>query len=565
MAEPVLAGTSVADLLDEYIKEWVLNQTCMIAGNEQLAMIELVRSADLHAYYLHFFRSPELTADFAHKCSMIRIGLVPFLRILLPLIEQLGDGIPWQPSTEGRASWADNVLNDCGELTLLRRLASGERYGLVQCMAHSRNHVSIRILATDDDALDRADQVWLSNRTHESLRELQDDLSRQMLGWARDRIDQYVGIHRDHFIQYDSDIELLALYQRQVRCLLSGSPEADALPDHVRLGPFTFGEWKEIAVTGAARALLHISFATRLSTLNKGKLDLRNLLTIFVRHKDLRKVWSEQTGVECEKTLDQISDIFMMTFEHAEDYFVSQDSPLPYNIRFGRYFSLLPQFGYLNNICSFLAAQLKRKYRRDWDNAVNYREAKFQSDLYTLLPLPVYQRGRDNFVIQRPCGARDTDIDAVLYETSTKCLYLFQLKWFDIFEYNWKERQSKITNLLKANRWVDQVIAWHTSRSPEAIVSELGLERSSAKPLLDIRLIVLTRTAARFGGLHDFDKRAAWISWPQLCRIISENKDCIAPLELAWQTAGMKKDSKWEASSIPTTYDFPRLQIDVYR
>jgi hypothetical protein len=142
---------------------------------------------------------------------------------------------------------------------------------------------------------------------------------------------------------------------------------------------------------------------------------------------------------------------------------------------------------------------------------------------------------------------------------------LIQLKWFDIFEYSWKERQSKITNLLKANRWVEQVTGWHKSISTEKLLSDLGLEKYSSRSSPNIRLVVLTRTAARFGGSHDFDDRAAWISWPQLCRIVSENTGCETPLELGWQAGNVKMESRRENSSAPVMYTFPELRIDVYR
>ena len=556
--------TTVA-LLDDYLEHWLDIQLQNAAGHEQEALIELVRSADLHAYFLHFFNHPELTDKFVFECTCIRNGIGPILRAFLPKIEQFGDGIPLRPSTTELAAWADSTLAMTGQLLMLRRLAHIEHYGLVRCEVHSNDHVSIHIIGSDVENFDREDHAWMIAKALDDRGEHQESLNKQINGWARSRIDEYVGIWRDHFIRYESDIDLLNLYQEQATSSMIASPESEALPDESIIGARTFGEWKQIAVTAIARAMLHLSFATRLHTLTRDKLDLRNLLTIYVRHEDLRAVWSQQTGVVDDKGLEEIADIFMLTAKHADEYFFNHDFPLPYNIRFGKYFVLLPQFGYLSNAGTFLVTELKQKYRRDWDRAVNQREGKFRQDLYALLSEPNYTQGRENLKIMNALGGVETDIDAALLENTGNCLYLFQLKWFDIFGYSLKERQSKLSNLLKANKWVEQVDQWVSSVSHTELFSRLGLKELRSVPgSLTIRLVVLTRYTARFSGTHQYDERAAWVSWPKLYRLVNENEGHPSPLDVAWHAAKTDGAIEYRPSGKLSEYVFPDFRVDVY-
>ncbi|HWW05892.1 hypothetical protein [Collimonas sp.] len=567
MADDIPPGfNSVAAKLDEYFENWLRKALDDSAGHEQEGLIELVRSADLHAYFLNCFGNSELSTELMSKCRFIVHGIGPILRVFLPVLEKFADGIPWIPSSTSTAKWADQILYEAGRLSILRRLSHSERYGLVRCEFHSDEHVAIHVLGRDAESIDRDDHVWLVNKMLEEKKEYHDHLDQQIKGWARDRIDQYVGIHREHFICYDSDRELLGLYQDYVQRLMIQSAEADAFPDDVRIGSRTFAEWKWIATTAAARTCLHLSFATRLSTLNGERLDLRNLLTNFVRVEDLREIWRQQLDDITETELDDIEDIFMLTAKHAEEYFSNHDCPLPYNIRFGKYFALLPQFGYLNNTCTFLVTELKRKYREDWDRVVNLREAKFQQDLYKLLPIEQYVIGRENASIRRAAGNTETDIDAVLFERSTNCIYLFQLKWFDVFAHSLRERQSKLRNLLdKGNKWVEQICDWVSNTSQSEILSKLDLQgKGIHADSLEIRTVVLTRFSARFSGEHRYDERAAWLSWPRLCRLMSESQRHDAPLEAAWQKAKEDTNAVPQEPSSHTEYLFHGMKVDVY-
>ena len=525
--------------------------------------MEFVRSADYHVYVKSFSDTRELDGNFSFRAEAILRGIGPVLKVVLPVIDQYGDGFPLLSSTAKKASWADSTLEEIGKLAMLRRLAHCERYGLVEAQVYSDSHISIQVIGSDVEVLDRRDWGWLAEQKLEQTKELRSKLSQETKGWARDRIDQYVGVWNEHFIRYESDWELLALYQKHAEASIFGSPEADALPDDAVLGVRSFKEWKQVAIAAIGRAMLHLSFSTRLSFLEE-KLDLRNLLTQFVRHEDLKAVWAEQVATENSDDLDDISEIFMLTANHADEYYEKHECPLPYNIRFGKHFALLTQFGYLVNSCAFLVTELKRKYRSDWDRAVNSREQQFQQELYAILNNYQYVRGRENVKVRGASGKIITDIDAVLFDENANYIYLFQLKWFDVVGQNIRERQSKLTNLTKANQWVDQVDKWVSNLTQTELIERLGLRTQISKSqFVQVRLVVLTRNLVNFSGAHTLDRRAAWITWPRLCRILSETPDAKSPLETVWHSTFDNAYTEPASERKTVHYEFAGLQVDV--
>lgn len=550
------------EILDRYIESRIADLLKQCEKREREALIEFVRSCDLHTYFLHFSAPETLESEWQLRCAFIKLGLSPILKAFLPTLEQYGDGIPWSPSSENNAAWADNILFEMGKLVNLRRLAYCETDGLVSCNVISKEHLFITVLGENSEVLDRTDQTWLIQTELEKNREITNALNTASLGWARNRIDKYVDTDLDWFIRYDSDIDLLNLYWDIARISFIESPESESLPDDAKIGPRSFGEWKNLAIMATGRTTLHLSFATRLSSLRK-HLDLRNLLTIFVRQEDLQSVWSQQTEITDKTAIEEISDVFMLTPERADEYYSDHDHALPFHIRFGKHFALLPQYGAIQNPCTFLITELKRKYKKDWDRAVASREAIFRDDLYNLLPQPRYVSGVDNFIVRATNGKPITDIDAIIFDSQTNRVYLFQLKWFDVFGLSLKQRRSKLKNLLHANKWVDDVWSWANNQDP-ASLTQLFIPKTSRRSTRPVtfKLFVLTRYTARFSEEVKLDHRASWISWPTFARSIIENEDKKSPLEDTWMLS-VNPNNKDTHKVLIKENIFPELRVDV--
>ena len=151
-----------------------------------------------------------------------------------------------------------------------------------------------------------------------------------------------------------------------------------------------------------------------------------------------------------EDEIKQIFEAITLTKDNFDYYLEYPCTPLPIFFEVGGELLIRSVAGCFSNPFSILNRELKRKYKKDYDKAVNNRENRFRNELFKLFP--------QNNVIKVPKeinisfnGIR-TDIDAVVFDQTAGTLGLFQLKWQDRYGYSIKERYSRISNLFpKAN------------------------------------------------------------------------------------------------------------------
>ena len=79
-----------------------------------------------------------------------------------------------------------------------------------------------------------------------------------------------------------------------------------------------------------------------------------------------------------------------------------------------------------------MLAELYRRYRKDWDHAVDGREEHFRKELYDLFPTRRFAKAEKPLNLRNE-GVVATDIDAAVFDSTTRTLGLFQLKWQDPF------------------------------------------------------------------------------------------------------------------------------------
>lgn len=280
-------------------------------------------------------------------------------------------------------------------------------------------------------------------------------------------------------------------------------------------------------------------------------LNLRNLLTIFARKDDIEEVWGGWAAGR------QVLDLLKLSAEEAKRLDAHYEVPIPYYIDFGRDFVLLPMFGALMNPVAGLTNQLRHVHRRDWDRALDAREAAFRSDLGELL-------GTDRYIVpNRGCNLRKsdgsdlTDVDAAVVDRQTGDLCLVQLKWPDIYGRSLAERESRRSNLAKANDWVGRVHGWISGRTSAEVCKALQLPRGGDGP---VSLLVLSRHVADFVGATEFDKRAIWTSWPRLAKTVSETggEGFLTALSLRADSPRQTRPSK-----VINKYRFLGLSVEV--
>jgi hypothetical protein len=513
---------SAADMLARMLAEVQSGAARSYAGHERLAITEIFRCLDMCAFA---FR---MAPNRAHLVARDRVrhwmlmGAAAALKPLLADVAHSEGPMPWGPSGPRWTEAIEAYVLRCGQLSWLHRVASLERYGLSRTQVDDAGHMRIEVAPDELESADREAQAWLAGQRLDDAR-LEAPLARGQLKRLRRRLDKKSGTDMGGwFIRYSGDDNLMRRSRRRVQDLEPLWLEAEALPDTAVIGGKTFREWKDACCVAAARVLHHIEFATRLSATHR-EVDLRNLLTMFIRRSDVADVWCE-SGYE-PPWADAVTRA--MTLDHAGATLMLDHHETPYSfyVDMGQEFVLAPVMAALMNPFVDVTRHLKLHYRGDWDRAVDSREAVFRGDLARLFPGPRFHVLPAGVPLRRADGTDLTDVDAVVLDTVSGTLALVQLKWHDLFAHSLRERESRRRNLLAAAGWVSRVSDWVGARSGADIARQLGMQAPSSGADRKPVILVLARNAARFSGSHAYDARSAWLSWPELVRSVSQARN----------------------------------------
>jgi hypothetical protein len=555
---------SPVDLITRMLAELQSRTAVRLVGKERLAITEIFRSLDMCAFAFRMApnRGDLVMRDRARHWMLT--GAAFALNPLLHAVSTCEGPMPWGPSGAKWTAAIDNYLVECGQLAWAHRLASLERYGLSK-VTMKGSHMRIEVAPGELESADRDALIWLAARTlDDSGVQGGIGLAKGQLKRLRRRLDKKSGTDMGGwFIRYSGDDDLLERSRRRVRELEPWWWEAEALPDAAVIGGRTFRAWKDACCAAAAAVLHHLEFATRLKATHP-HVDLRNLLTMFLRRDDAVRVWEER-GVD-PGSAEAIVQAMTLDHSSASGSVEHHETPFPFYVDMGREFVLAPSMSALLNPFVGVVRHLRSHYRADWDRAVDSREPEFRADIAGLFKAPRFDVLPSGTPLRRPDGTMLTDVDAVVRDRVTGTVCLIQLKWHDIFGHSLRERESRKQNLLAANRWVERVCAWIDGRSSAEISAAIGLAPSEGRQAACPVILVLARYAARFSGPGTYDRRSAWLSWPELVRsVASARSDSDVLREIAAAFAGADRASATgDTSSEPiASLHFHGLDIEV--
>ena len=485
--------------------------------------------------------------------AFVLLGASAGLRPFLSAVRDMPGGVPWGPSRIDAQRYSYSYLHACGELTLLRRMAELERYGLATSRPLEKGKFRLETASSVPEQALRAAMRNMRTRLGES-----DERGRTEAEWARihARMAKYVDSPDGWFIRYDNDWHIVSTYRDEAWRYGRRFLEAEALPDDAIIGDRTFGEWKQACEQALGRILAHMNFSRLLQKKNPA-INLSDVLTIFARKDDVRNVW-EEAGIPAAR-IPATMTALTLGIDGLDDWDGAFEMPTHFHVDLGRDFVLLPLFGALTNPYFALFRHLRQFYRADWDRAVDRREDVFRSDLARLFADPRYFVPLRGFRLFRENGSLLTDIDAVVVDRQCGSVALVQLKWHDIFGFSLSERESRRRNLAKANEWTEKVIDWIGGRSSCEVMRQLGIDAAGSES--PPRLYVMARYAARFSGDDGQDARACWLGWPELQNAMADDEVASDPLTLIPKQV-MRHQQSFEPHAMEdVTFEFPGLEV----
>lgn len=412
--------------------------------------------------------------------------------------------------------WADSVIIQSGKLAFCLQLLEYEKANAIEFDNPKINEFSIKH-KDENIGLEYFERVSFDFYCNQVLKRMIDE-RKANLPFSEDEIKtklrSIIKNPYGNFISYETTPEIDEYYNElgKQHCLAIHGYDDFDLND--KFGSIEYWKYLDLVETICGVALMHTQACIELTKMNS-EVDMHNLLTYMYFKDKTIKIYSNYFGVDDEE-IEQILSCLTLSKDNYEYHLDIPATSPPMYFQVSENQLIRSVAGCVGNPFRFLNNELKRKYKKDYDIAVNNREERFRKDLFGFFP---HER-----IIKIPkeinisFGEMRTDIDAVAYDTETKTLGLFQLKWQDPFAHSMKERFSKISNLFpKAHEWIGKIETWLSNNDIKTILNSLQITKFApqAREINNICVFVIARNHIHFSRVKT-DERVAWGSWYQI-------------------------------------------------
>ncbi|MES1937483.1 hypothetical protein [Salinisphaera hydrothermalis] len=281
----------------------------------------------------------------------------------------------------------------------------------------------------------------------------------------------------------------------------------DMLADDEPFGGRAYSAYVAVLEALSAMSQQRLCYAGLLNA-DDPQLGIRNLLTGAAIHEDL--VEGVATFLDASRQeVSELLDHLTLSPENAKDHLDRGTPALAPAVRTSQHLTVLPMYGLELNPFIFLWTELRRRYKKDWFDAANRREARWVAELRSQFAAPRW-RCLDGVNLKRN-GRTVTDIDFVAHDTRCSSVILFQLKWQQPFVSDDKVRRNNASSLVDgSNKWIADVVGWIEAAGVDGLKKRLSIKTETD---LTVHFVVLGRYHAHFTSANDHDSRAVWCDW----------------------------------------------------
>lgn len=476
-------------------------------GDPLFAIIEIIRSLDYQSFTLgHNLRPTDLSL-----LGKYQYGWSLAFRIFYNELS-LTDNVPLYHTTKQNETWANSIIQHAGSIQTCRQLLDLVKASLMALTQPSEKSFCFQSEFEYDIEQYEKYSLAFVHKLKENILLFRIKSMSSELPKIRKELEKIVEVTHDHFISYRATEKFDKFYTEFAYLYTMTTKVLDDFSEDDTFGPFTYGNLLDFAFDIVKAGLMHRDCCMALAEKTKHQVYLRDLLTHAFSIDKFTKVYAQYIDGHPDDAR-QLLSCFVIdkeNFQHHLDY--PKAVPAPF-FKLGNDTVLQSSIGCLENPIFFLNRELKNRYPKDYFNAVNRREIRFRNQLYSLFDQENIIKIHENIVLK--FGSKIlTDIDAILFDKETKTLGLFQLKWQDTFSTNFRERFSRITNLVpKSIEWIDRVQGWLSQVDPKNALETLKIPGETK--INTCHLFIIARNHVHFTNVP-LDERAIWASWHQI-------------------------------------------------
>ncbi|WP_044397936.1 hypothetical protein [Lacinutrix sp. Hel_I_90] len=479
-----------------------------------LAIHNLVRRMDVVIPFTSR-NSKSQQEDYSEFRAFFDYGWLPLIKHYYSKIN-LKDNLPFTLMTQELITLCDTSISYSGKIEFCKQLLNYEKADLIKINRENENSFSFTFLHenTGIEQFDNKSFNFYKNRIVEKVIELKKKEKPFDENLIKEKVKNIVSSPDGNMIVYHTTEEIDDFYNQQGHFHMLRTQGYDEFDTKDSFGGIEYWRYIDLIELFMGTALMRVDACLELKKEVK-TIDLHNTLSYTYYKDKIVQMYSNYLDLTSE-VIEQIMSCLSLTKDNYEYYLDYPSAPPPMFFQVADNLLITSIAGCLTNPIILLNKELKRKYKKDYDKAVNNRENRFRNELFMFF--------QDKSIIKVSRGVNisfkgiHTDIDAIAFDTKTKTLGLFQLKWQDRYQHSMKERFSRISNLFeKANEWIGKIKYWVENNSDKSIISSLQINKQykASDGINEVYIFVISRNQMNFTGV-ELDDTVAWSSWHQL-------------------------------------------------
>src|SRR3989440_1612845 len=416
---------------------------------------------------------------------------------------------------------ADQVLLECDRLTAGEQVLAHCESGFMRMQQAGQKDFSVWIASKNmpTEWREREDLAWWMNALAKTYEREMQELAVEKVSMQQ-QLDTFARQWQADVTVYRTTREIDDYYNRLGMLRVKSMACHFLYPAQTLIGGCTVELYGNVLAVLIGWALKHLDLC-RAFVVQHPSCTLRALLAPPHSAAALIGALSETLGVE-SAAIRRIVDAYSLSHENVSYHCSVAGTPAPPLLRLDEQHLVWSLTGLLSEPFLFLTRELKRRYSYEDPTASHLPEEGFWEDLYQLFSDKRVVRSADSVELRGVQGDLTTDVDALIFDRKTGVLALFELKSQDLFAYSPQERRRQRDYFYNAGKQVLACVQWLSRNGANALLARLDPKLVKRLKVQKTYIFVLGRYLAHFFDGPEFDRRAAWGTWPQVLRLVNE-------------------------------------------
>lgn len=418
-------------------------------------------------------------------------------------------------------AWADQVLLECDRLTEGEQVLAHCETGFMRMQQGEQKDFSVWIASKKmpTEWREREDLAWWTNALAKTYEREMQELAVENVS-IQQQLDAFASQWQVDVTVYRTTQEIDDYYSRLGMVRVKSMVCHFLYPAQTLIGGCTVELYGNVLAVLIGWALKHLDLC-RAFVVQHPSWTLGALLATPHAAAALIEALSETLGVE-SAAIRRVVDAYSLSHENVSSHCSVAGTPAPPLLRLDEQHLVWSLTGLLSEPFLFLTRELKRRYSYEYHTASHLHEEVFRQDLYQLFSDKRFVRSAGSLELRGVQGDLTTDVDALIFDRKTGVLALFELKSQDLFAYSPQERRRQRDYFYNAGKQVVACVQWLYRHGANALLARLDPKLVKRLKVQKTYIFVLGRYLAHFFDGPEFDRRAAWGTWPQVLRLVNE-------------------------------------------